>query len=129
MHYHKKTPGDFMTEWRKCTTCKKEIAFLQKYWICNVSTCQRKRTGLVFCTLECWDAHLPVFRHKEAWAEERQAPSERVWAEVLAGTRPDPTYPERKREVEVPNDDIPKGPKPFDPAKAGGVVIRRRGQG
>ena len=61
--------------WRRCSSCKKPIAFRALYWTCSVSTCNQKRTGLAFCTVSCWDAHLPVARHREAWAEERTAPS------------------------------------------------------
>jgi hypothetical protein len=39
-----------------------------------VSTCNRKRTGLVFCTVECWDAHVPLYNHRESWAEENRSP-------------------------------------------------------
>jgi histone H3/H4 len=63
--------------WRICSTCKAPIAFGAKYWTCSVSTCNRKRTGLVFCSVDCWDAHVPVLRHREAWAEEQRAPLER----------------------------------------------------
>lgn len=49
--------------------------FGQKYWVCSVSTCNKKRTGLVFCSVGCWDAHVPMMNHREAWAEERQAPA------------------------------------------------------
>lgn len=66
------TSTDF---WRKCSNCKKQIAFGQQYWVCNVSTCNQKSTGFVFCSVNCWDAHLPIMRHKDAWAEERQAPT------------------------------------------------------
>jgi hypothetical protein len=44
------------------------------YWTCNVSTCNRKRTGLVFCSVTCWDVHLPGANHREAWAVEQIAP-------------------------------------------------------
>ena len=60
--------------WRKCSTCKKSIEFSRPYWACNISTCNNKRTGLVFCSVNCWDAHLPVMRHKSAWSEEKRAP-------------------------------------------------------
>ena len=66
------TSTDF---WRKCSQCKKQINFGQQYWVCNVSTCNQKRTGFAFCSVSCWDAHLPTMRHKDAWAEERHAPS------------------------------------------------------
>ena len=61
--------------WRRCSSCKSPIAFGAMYWVCSVSTCNQKRTGLAFCTVSCWDAHLPVARHREAWAEERIAPA------------------------------------------------------
>ncbi len=63
------------TAWRRCSSCKKPIALGATYWVCSVSTCNQKRTGLAFCTVGCWDAHLPVARHREAWAEERTAPA------------------------------------------------------
>jgi hypothetical protein len=68
------TAGD-TGAWRRCSSCKREIAFQAIYWVCNVSTCNRKRTGLVFCTTSCWDVHLPSMNHREAWAEERRAPT------------------------------------------------------
>lgn len=52
--------------WKRCSICKKHIGFNQKYWVCNVSTCNRKRTGLQFCSVDCWDAHLPEARHRDA---------------------------------------------------------------
>lgn len=61
-------------QWRRCSVCKDPIALGAKYWTCNVSTCNRKRTGLVFCSVTCWDVHLPGANHREAWAEEQTAP-------------------------------------------------------
>jgi len=60
--------------WRRCSACKTPIALGATYWVCNVSTCNRKRTGMVFCTVSCWEVHLPVANHREAWAVEKQAP-------------------------------------------------------
>lgn len=60
--------------WRSCSSCSKAIPLGGKYLVCSVSTCNRVRTGLVFCSLDCWDAHLPTARHREAWAEEKVAP-------------------------------------------------------
>jgi len=31
--------------WRSCSTCKKPIEFQQTYYVCSVSTCNRKRNG------------------------------------------------------------------------------------
>jgi len=71
-----------MTEaelWRRCNSCKNQIGFGAQHWVCNVSTCNRPRTGLVFCTVSCWDGHLAVVRHRESWALERRAPSRAEW--------------------------------------------------
>ena len=64
-----------VTPWRRCSACKKPIALGAVYWACNVSTCNQKRTALVFCTLSCWEVHLPGANHREAWAVERRAPT------------------------------------------------------
>lgn len=60
--------------WRRCSACKKPIAFGATYQVCSVSTCNRKRTGLIFCSIACWDSHLPTANHREAWAVEKSAP-------------------------------------------------------
>jgi hypothetical protein len=49
-----------------------------QHWVCNVSTCNRPRTGLVFCNVSCWDAHLSVVRHREPGGREA-APSRADW--------------------------------------------------
>lgn len=67
------------TVWRKCSTCKKAIAFGSKYFLCNVSTCNSKRKGFVFCSVECWDGHVPIMNHRESWSVERVAPSQQAW--------------------------------------------------
>jgi len=60
---------------RQCTTCKKPIAFGASYMQCSVSTCNRSKLAQFFCTLACWDAHLPEARHRDAWAEPMKAPT------------------------------------------------------
>jgi hypothetical protein len=62
-------------QFKLCSTCKKPIAFGSQYYQCSVSTCTRPRVGLFFCSVECWDAHLPMMRHREAWAERVTAPT------------------------------------------------------
>src|SRR5690606_37521894 len=57
--------------WRKCSTCKKEIAYRAIYQKCSVSTCRKS----VYCSVTCWDVHNPIMNHKSAWAEEERAPS------------------------------------------------------
>jgi hypothetical protein len=61
--------------WRRCSACKNDIALRSIYWVCSVSTCNRKRTALVFCSVDCWEIHLPTERHREAWAVEERAPA------------------------------------------------------
>ena len=81
--------------WKRCNTCKKPIAFASGYFTCNVSTCNRKGTDFAFCSVSCWDAHVPVLRHRDAWAEEQQAPTAAAWAAQPARSRP--SAPRRRR--------------------------------
>jgi len=60
--------------WRKCNSCKKPIAFGARYYVCSVSTCNGQRTGYVFCSVPCFEIHLPGARHKDAAAIESKAP-------------------------------------------------------
>ena len=61
--------------WMLCSACRKQISFGAVHWVCSVSTCNRNRTRLVFCSVACWDSHLSTIRHREAWAVEATAPS------------------------------------------------------
>jgi len=58
--------------WRHCGSCKKPISLKQNYYACSISTC--KKTA--YCSIACFDEHSPIFRHKDAWALEKRAPSE-----------------------------------------------------
>lgn len=60
--------------WRKCSACKKPIGFNQKYYVCSVSTCNQQRTGYVFCSVFCWEVHVPGANHKSAGAVEKLSP-------------------------------------------------------
>ena len=64
--------------WKKCSSCKKDILTGQNYYVCSVSTCQGKATNYAFCSVGCWDAHVPVERHRpdSAGAIERTAPKD-----------------------------------------------------
>jgi len=61
-------------QFRRCSTCKAPIAYGAEYFTCSVSTCNQKRTALFFCSVPCWDAHVPGARHRDAWAEKQVAP-------------------------------------------------------
>ncbi|MBS1963816.1 MAG: hypothetical protein JST04_16520 [Bdellovibrionales bacterium] len=112
------TPAPNPNVWKKCSSCKKPIAFKALYWVCNVSTCNRKRTGLAFCTVACWDAHQPMMNHRESWAEERKAPSPEEWAQILAEEAA-PVKRARKPAAETPVAAPPPEKKPAP------VLIRR----
>jgi hypothetical protein len=74
-----------MATWRQCSSCRAAIGFEQIYWECSVSTCARvARTGLFFCSVSCWEAHLPTMRHREAWAVEKRSPTAASWQRQLA---------------------------------------------
>ncbi|MFN8943566.1 MAG: hypothetical protein ACK5WZ_02985 [Pseudobdellovibrionaceae bacterium] len=62
--------------WKKCSSCKKNIHIGEKYYVCNVSSCQGQRTGYQFCSVACFESHLPGARHRDAWALERKATAE-----------------------------------------------------
>lgn len=70
--------------WKRCSSCKKPLAFAAQYYVCSVSTCTRKRSGFQFCSVDCWETHLPMMRHREAWAVEETAPTREAWARELA---------------------------------------------
>lgn len=65
--------------WRLCSICKQPIGFEAQYHECSVSTCNRSRTQLYFCSVRCWDAHVPTLRHRDAWAVEKTSPTVAVW--------------------------------------------------
>ncbi len=85
--------------WRKCSSCKKDIRLNETYYVCSVSTCRGNATNYVFCSVSCWDAHVPVERHRpeSAGAIEKQAPRElepeavRTTQRKVVGSAPSPT--------------------------------------
>lgn len=69
--------------WRKCSSCKLDIGYQKTHYRCNVSTCNRNRTGLVFCSIPCFERHLPSARHRDAYAIEEKSPSFDQWKQEL----------------------------------------------
>jgi hypothetical protein len=67
------------TFWKRCSTCKAEIGFDRSWFACNVSTCNRKSNPYVFCSVDCWQQHVPVMRHRDSWAEQQRSPSRAAW--------------------------------------------------
>ncbi len=72
--------NQLQTVWRKCSTCKKDILLNSKYYECSVSTCTGQRTGYVFCSIPCWEVHLPGAKHRDAGAVEKKSPSSSQFA-------------------------------------------------
>jgi hypothetical protein len=79
--------------WLKCSACKNPIPYNATHWVCSVSTCNRSRTRLVFCTVSCWDSHVAMLRHRDAWAVEAKAPTKEAWERELAENPPEPAAP------------------------------------
>ena len=71
---------DDTTTWKRCSTCKTPIPFGGAHYACSVSTCNRRAALFAFCSVACWDAHVPVMRHRDAWANEATAPTAAEWA-------------------------------------------------
>lgn len=80
------TSSDAADYFRVCSTCRKPIPFSARYYRCSVSTCNRARMALFFCSVPCWDAHVPGARHRDAWAEEARAPTRAEWEAERAET-------------------------------------------
>lgn len=80
--------------WKACSICKTPLPYEARYYICSVSTCQRKRTGFLFCSPQCFDAHLPMMRHRDAWAEQATAPTR---AQALAAAEAEAAESEAQR--------------------------------
>ena len=72
-----------INHWRKCSVCKKEILLKQMYYVCSVSTCNGQRTGYVFCSMQCFETHLPGANHRSAGAIEKVAPQKLDSSELL----------------------------------------------
>ena len=104
--------------WLVCSepSCRTAIEFGARHWVCSVSTCNRSRTRLVFCSVTCWDAHLGEARHRDAGAIEARAPSKDAWQRELASEpapRPAPAPP---RQTPA------QGTRPAQPASHRGIV-------
>ena len=72
-----------LNHWKNCNLCKKEIPFEGTYYVCSVSTCRSKKTGLVFCSSLCWDGHLGWARHRDSYCEEMKAPTKNQYLKDL----------------------------------------------
>ena len=99
--------------WRRCSGCKAWIDFAADYYVCNVSTCRRKNTNFAFCSVTCWDAHVPTMNHRESWAEEAKAPTR---AQAANQSAAGPSTPRLKSAKSAP-------------APSGGTTLLRKSGG
>lgn len=76
--------------WLLCSACRTDIPFSSKYFQCSVSTCNRARMRLVFCSVGCWDSHVATLRHRDAWAEDKIAPTKSEWEREQGSLAPEP---------------------------------------
>ncbi len=93
------------TYWKRCSSCKKEIAFEAPYQKCSVTTCNSGKTALFFCSVPCWDSHLGVANHRSSEACEEYAPSRQEYLNELANeseTQAAESTPQRRLVREAP---------------------------
>jgi L-methionine (R)-S-oxide reductase len=60
----------------RCSVCKGEIKWGSTWYKCTVSTCNRTRIALLFCSTDCWDSHLPEAKHRDPGFTEHRAPNQ-----------------------------------------------------
>ena len=65
--------------WKRCGVCKRDLGFDAEFYECSVSTCTSGRSHPVFCSVQCWEQHVPVMRHRDAWAEQKRSPTRAEW--------------------------------------------------
>jgi hypothetical protein len=112
--------------WMKCTECRQEIAFGATYWQCSVSTCNRSRMPLYFCSVTCWDSHLSTVRHRDAYAVDVRAPSREAWQREQAAQSATP--PPRAMPATPDRPPVGGAPRPVvasSPAPAAVTPLRR----
>jgi hypothetical protein len=76
------------TTWKRCGVCKRDLGFESDYFECSVSTCNTGRNPSVFCSVNCWQQHVPVMRHRDAWADEKRSPTRAQWESEAEGAVP-----------------------------------------
>ncbi len=92
--------------WHRCSSCRGPIPYGATWWRCSVSTCNRPRTALRFCSVSCWDAHLSLVRHRESWAVEERAP-----ANAGAAQEQEPPSRSRAGRAARPAEPAPRPPR------------------
>lgn len=50
--------------------CKSPLHEGDRYYRCSVTSCNSGKLKLRFCSVGCWEGHLPTARHRNAdWVE------------------------------------------------------------
>lgn len=113
--------------WKRCGVCKRDLGFDAEYYECSVSTCTTGRNHPVFCSVACWDQHVPVMRHRDAWAEQKRSPSRTFWEQELAAFGSGPAAPTAAGGVAAPAPRrivvTPRPAAPTPPAPAPGDEV------
>ncbi|HXU00109.1 MAG TPA: hypothetical protein VN903_03915 [Polyangia bacterium] len=120
--------------WMMCSACRKPIRFGATHWVCSVSTCNRDRTRLVFCSVSCWDSHVATLRHRDAWAVEARAPGRgETVREVRHEPAPREVAPVVRQPAPAPRPSMssapspsPSSPRPSVTAHAGGPALSNK---
>jgi hypothetical protein len=108
--------------WKRCSVCKTDLGYERQYYECSVSTCTSGRNHSVFCSLACWEQHVPVMRHRDAWADEKRAPTRSAWEAAQAGESAKPGEANAApRRFVVDARSAPRAPAPA--ADAGNEVL------
>ena len=96
--------------WKKCSVCKNEINYSSKYYVCSVSSCNKKRSPTQFCTVSCWDAHNAVLNHMSAGADEEMSPSKAQAMTSNEGRKPVRKIitPKKESSSSSLNDEVPE---------------------
>lgn len=108
--------------WKRCSVCKTDLGFERPYYECSVSTCTSGRNHSVFCSVSCWEQHVPVMRHRDAWADEKRAPSRSAWEAAQTGesARAEGSHPPRRIVVDARS--VPRAPAPA-PGESDEVLV------
>jgi hypothetical protein len=72
----------------------------------------------VFCSVACWDSHVAILRHRDAWAEEARAPSREQWRAEQAEAMATPDRPAASPSPAPATARANPAPQPVRPAPA-----------
>lgn len=98
--------------------------FSKPYYLCSVSTCRHPRTGLRFCSVGCWDAHLGYANHRSAHAEDAKAPTAEEYEREENKNLKQTTAGKRMEEAAIETEKTSSEPNSATPAEALVVVSR-----